>query len=253
MLTRHHGFLSNGDIDYKPVMRAFQEFFSRAQRFNPLTLGDDIFGNNPVMMEKKTSGKKNIILMEDLPPVSASSSLKIFQDTIFNFANTRSSTASVLVIIVSDAFSKQNTELVFSSNDNRDQAYSYRTLLPKTLLDRLDSGAGTSGRIKQIKYDPEMYSHCIAGITGAELTLCLQIQSDSQNIYDQGDQSNRGRGIYWQETLHSNTRRDTRFDPNSRWRYSSSDQLASVSVLFASGFQGEIQSCGDGTGRRQIC
>ncbi|KAF9300827.1 Cell cycle checkpoint protein rad17 [Mortierella antarctica] len=105
--------------------------------------GDDIFGN-PVVMEKKTSGKKNIILMEDLPPVSASSSLKIFQDTIFNFANTRSSTASVLVIIVSDAFSKQNTELVFSSNDNRDQAYSYRTLLPKTLLDRLDSGAGTT-------------------------------------------------------------------------------------------------------------
>ncbi|KAG0335336.1 Cell cycle checkpoint protein rad17 [Podila horticola] len=127
------------DDDYMPVMRAFQEFFSRAQRFNPLTLGDDIFGNNPVTMEKKSFGKKNIMLIEDLPPVSASSSRQIFQDTILNFANTRSSTASVLVIIVSDAFSKQNTELIFSSNDNREQAYSIRTLLPKTLLDRLDS------------------------------------------------------------------------------------------------------------------
>ncbi|KAG0023563.1 Cell cycle checkpoint protein rad17 [Podila clonocystis] len=125
------------DDEYTPVMKAFQEFISRAQRFNPLALGDDIFGNSPAM-EKKSSGK-NIILLEDLPPVSATSSLRIFQDTILNFANTRSSTASVLVIIVSDAFSKQNTELIFSSNDNREQAYSIRTLLPKTLLDRLDS------------------------------------------------------------------------------------------------------------------
>lgn len=166
-----NGLLMNGDIEYMPVMRAFQEFFSRAQRFNPLTLGDDNSGNNPVTMEKKSFGKKNIMLIEDLPPVSASSSRQIFQDTILNFANTRSSTASVLVIIVSDAFSKQNTELIFSSNDNREQAYSIRTLLPKTLLDRLDSGAGTSGRIKQIKYVPEECSHSIAGINGAELTL----------------------------------------------------------------------------------
>ncbi|KAG0024102.1 Cell cycle checkpoint protein rad17 [Podila clonocystis] len=125
------------DDEYTPVMKAFQEFISRAQRFSPLALGDDIFGNSPAM-EKKSSGK-NIILLEDLPPVSATSSLRIFQDTILNFANTRSSTASVLVVIVSDAFSKQNTELIFSSNDNREQAYSIRTLLPKTLLDRLDS------------------------------------------------------------------------------------------------------------------
>lgn len=149
MLTRYCG-LSNGEIEYVPAMKAFQDFFTRAQRFNPLTLGDDIFGTKPVTMEKKRSGK-NIILIEDLPPVSASSSRKIFQDTILDFANSRSITASVLVLIVSDAFSKQNTELTFSSNDNREQPFSIRTLLPKTLLDRLDSGAGTNGKIKQIK------------------------------------------------------------------------------------------------------
>ncbi|KFH68920.1 hypothetical protein MVEG_05724 [Podila verticillata NRRL 6337] len=126
------------DDEYVPAMKAFQDFFTRAQRFNPLTLGDDVFGNKPVTIEKKRSGK-NIILIEDLPPVSASSSRKIFQDTILDFANSRSITASVLVLIVSDAFSKQNTELTFSSNDNREQPCSIRTLLPKTLLDRLDS------------------------------------------------------------------------------------------------------------------
>ncbi|KAG0099584.1 Cell cycle checkpoint protein rad17 [Podila epicladia] len=163
------------DDDFKPVMRAFQEFFSRAQRFNPMTLGDDIFGNNPLMMEKKSCQKKNIILMEDLPSVSASSSLKIFQDTILNFANTRSSIASVLVIVVSDAFSKQSTELIFSSNDNREQAYSIRTLLPKTLLDRLDSAKTFMTKAIKAIVDEEFTGKKCYAPTPEEIQHLIQI------------------------------------------------------------------------------
>ncbi|KAF9425636.1 Cell cycle checkpoint protein rad17, partial [Podila epigama] len=145
---------SSFDDEYVPVMNAFQEFFTRAHRFNPLLLGDSTDGSKPpTEAPRSASGKKNIILIEDLPPISAYSSRKIFQETILNFANTRSSTSSVLVIIISDVFSKQSTELLFSSNENREQALSIRTLLPAALLDRLDSGVKTTGRVKQIKFN----------------------------------------------------------------------------------------------------
>ncbi|KAG0087209.1 Cell cycle checkpoint protein rad17 [Podila epicladia] len=137
--------------------------------------GDDIFGNNPLMMEKKSCQKKNIILMEDLPSVSASSSLKIFQDTILNFANTRSSIASVLVIVVSDAFSKQSTELIFSSNDNREQAYSIRTLLPKTLLDRLDSAKTFMTKAIKAIVDEEFTGKKCYAPTPEEIQHLIQI------------------------------------------------------------------------------
>ncbi|KAF9586533.1 Cell cycle checkpoint protein rad17 [Lunasporangiospora selenospora] len=99
------------------------------------------------------SGKKSIILIEDLPPVSAHSSLKIFQDTIVQFSHLRHNN-SVLVIIVSDVFSKQSTELLFPTSDNRDPALTVRTLLPSSILDRIDSGGRDYARIKQIKFNP---------------------------------------------------------------------------------------------------
>ncbi|KAK3806870.1 MAG: Rad17 cell cycle checkpoint protein-domain-containing protein [Linnemannia gamsii] len=162
------------DEEYVPVMKSFQEFFSRAHRFNPLQLSSGKpqqtqttgFGNlsssSPASstgwMQTPRSGptKRNIILIEDLPPVSAVSSRKIFQDTITNFANSRASSSSVLVIIVSDVFSKQSTELQFSSTrESSDPALTMRTLLPSSILNRLDSGAkNDNARIRQIKFNP---------------------------------------------------------------------------------------------------
>ncbi|KAF9438716.1 Cell cycle checkpoint protein rad17 [Entomortierella beljakovae] len=143
---------SSIDEEYIPVMRAFQEFFSRAQRFSPLAITRD-----PSRPSQGTGNrrKRNIILIEDIPPISAYSSRKIFQDTISKFANSRSGSTSVLVIIVSDVFTKQSTELQFSnSNESRDPAMTIRTLLPSTILDRIDSGGKGFPRIKQIKFNP---------------------------------------------------------------------------------------------------
>lgn len=154
-------------------MNAFQEFFSRAHRYTPLMTTKDISQhsgdngssniNNMRAPPMSLAGprKKNIILIEDLPPISAYSSRKIFQDTISRFANSRnSSSSSVLVIIVSDVFSKQSTELLFSSSqESRDPALTIRTLLPSTILDRIDSGGRDNGKIKQIKYVRERFYH----------------------------------------------------------------------------------------------
>ncbi|KAF9921593.1 Cell cycle checkpoint protein rad17 [Linnemannia zychae] len=163
------------DEEYIPVMRSFQEFFSRAHRFSPLQLssgkpqqnqtGSGSLNSSPLSTSSQTgrmsapqSGPpmKNIILIEDLPPVSALSSRKIFQDTITNFANSRANTSSVLVIIISDVFSKQSTELQFSSTrESSDPALTMRTLLPSVILGRLDSGArNNTARIRQIKFNP---------------------------------------------------------------------------------------------------
>ncbi|KAF9277413.1 Cell cycle checkpoint protein rad17 [Mortierella alpina] len=156
------------DDEYIPVMNAFQEFFSRAHRYTPLMTTKDISQhsgdngssniNNMRAPSMSSAGprKKNIILIEDLPPISAYSSRKIFQDTISRFANSRNnSSSSVLVIIVSDVFSKQSTELLFSSSqESRDPALTIRTLLPSTILDRIDSGGRDNGKIKQIKFNP---------------------------------------------------------------------------------------------------
>ncbi|KAG0325836.1 Cell cycle checkpoint protein rad17 [Podila humilis] len=103
---------------------------------------------------KKPSVRKNLILIEDLPPVSAFSSRKIFQETLLGFANTRDTVSSVLCIIISDVFSKQSTEMLFSSNENREEALTLRTLLPKPLLDRMGSSAKTNSRVKNIKFNP---------------------------------------------------------------------------------------------------
>ncbi|KAF9121605.1 Cell cycle checkpoint protein rad17 [Mortierella sp. 14UC] len=162
------------DEEYVPVMKSFQEFFSRAHRFSPLQLSSSRpqqtqttgFGNlnssspssSTGLMQIPRSGpaKKNIILIEDLPPVSALSSRKIFQDTITNFVNSRASSSSVLVIIVSDIFSKQSTELQFSSTrESSDPVLTMRTLLPSSILGKLDSGAkNDNARIRQIKFNP---------------------------------------------------------------------------------------------------
>ncbi|KAF8978559.1 Cell cycle checkpoint protein rad17 [Entomortierella lignicola] len=145
------------DEEYIPVMKAFQEFFSRAQRFSPLATTRDApqqsqATNNPTLSSTR---KRNIILIEDLPPISAFSSRRIFQDTISKFANSRSYSSSVLVIIVSDVFTKQSTELLFSNtNESRDPAMTIRTLLPSAVLERIDSGGKGTPRIKQIKFNP---------------------------------------------------------------------------------------------------
>ncbi|KAI1314685.1 Cell cycle checkpoint protein rad17 [Mortierella claussenii] len=148
---------SSVDEEYIPVMNAFQEFFSRAQRFNPLMTSKGSSERVPGSVAEvlSGSGRRNIILIEDLPPISAYSSRKIFQDTITRFANSRSNSTSILVIIVSDVFTKQSTELLFSnSNENRDPALTIRTLLPSSVLDRIDSGSKGNARIKQIKFNP---------------------------------------------------------------------------------------------------
>ncbi|KAF9947796.1 Cell cycle checkpoint protein rad17 [Mortierella alpina] len=156
------------DDEYIPVMNAFQEFFSRAHRYTPLVTSKDIprhSGGNGTSSTNFTRAvptspagprKKNIILIEDLPPISAYSSRKIFQDTISRFANSKNNnSSSVLVIIVSDVFSKQSTELLFSSSqESRDPALTIRTLLPSSILDRIDSGGRDNGKIKQIKFNP---------------------------------------------------------------------------------------------------
>lgn len=174
--TTKSRFFGHFTVEYAPVMRSFQEFFSRAHRFSPLQLSSgkpqqtqtqNTFGGlsscSPATSSSSSTGwiqsprsgpgKKNIILIEDLPPVSALSSRKIFQDTIHNFANSRASSSSVLVIIVSDVFSKQSTELQFSSSrESSDPALTMRTLLPPSILGKLDSGAkNDNARIRQIK------------------------------------------------------------------------------------------------------
>ncbi|ORZ01842.1 Rad17 cell cycle checkpoint protein-domain-containing protein [Lobosporangium transversale] len=150
---------SSVDEEYIPVMRAFQEFFARAHRFRPLqtTLAASLHCQEPIFPSTPNSDStnKNLILIEDLPPISASSSRKIFQDTIKNFSNLRSKSTSVLVIIVSDVYAKQNTEMLFSNtSENRDSALTIRTLLPPSVLDRIDSGSRNNSRIKQIKFNP---------------------------------------------------------------------------------------------------
>ncbi|KAK3809128.1 MAG: Rad17 cell cycle checkpoint protein-domain-containing protein [Benniella sp.] len=156
------------DEEYIPVMEAFLKFFSRAQRFHPLTTlkssiqsnqshptGQGISSSNGSALGSVPSlAKKNIILIEDLPPLSAFSSRKIFQEAISNFVNSRNSSA-VLVIIVSDVFMKQSTELLFSSmSENRDPALTIRTLLPHSVLEKIDSAGKGCPRVKQIKFNP---------------------------------------------------------------------------------------------------
>ncbi|KAF9353511.1 Cell cycle checkpoint protein rad17 [Mortierella sp. NVP85] len=93
--------------------------------------------------------RKNIILIEDLPPLSAFSSRKIFQEAISNFVKSRNSSA-VLVIIVSDVFMKQSTELLFSSmSENRDPALTIRTLLPHSVLEKIDSASAAPTYMKK--------------------------------------------------------------------------------------------------------
>lgn len=91
-------------------------------------------------------------MIEDLPPLSAFSSRKIFQDAVLKFVNSKTNSA-VLVIIVSDVFTKQSTELLFSSvSENRDPALTIRTLFPSSVLDKIDSATNKEcPRIKQIK------------------------------------------------------------------------------------------------------
>lgn len=152
-------------LEYIPVMESFLKFFSRAQRFHPLAIStnpaqpsqSNMSSQNIAFSGKSTpllvSGrnKRNIILIEDLPPLSAFSSRKIFQDAISKFVSSRNNSA-VLVIIVSDVFTKQSTELLFSSmSENRDPALTIRTLLPSSVLDRIDSAGKECPRIKQIK------------------------------------------------------------------------------------------------------
>jgi len=158
-------------VEYIPVMGAFQEFFSRAHRFNPLQLStgtqhyQPAYGglnpSSPLTPTERTQtprsgpAKKNVILIEDLPPISALSSRKIFQETITQFANSKASSSSILVVILSDVFSKQNTELQFSSaRESKEPALTMRTLLPSAILSKLDSGGvrGDCSRIRQIKY-----------------------------------------------------------------------------------------------------
>ncbi|KAG0357572.1 Cell cycle checkpoint protein rad17 [Gamsiella multidivaricata] len=150
------------DEEYIPVMRTFQEFFSRAQRFNPILTSRDLSQSSQstgaqagFSASMSASGRKNVILIEDLPPITAVSSRKIFQETIAKFANSRISSSSVLVLIVSDVFTKQSTELLFSNtNENRDPAMTIRVLLPSTVLDKIDSGGRGCARVKQIKFNP---------------------------------------------------------------------------------------------------
>ena len=144
-------------------MRAFEEFFARAHRFQPLQTSQSGFAPASPSSSVGASplgNRKNIILIEDLPPVSAYSSRKIFQDTISKFSNSGVSRSSaVLVIIVSDVYSKKSTELLFSStNESKEQALPVRTLLPANLLTRIDSGGSQSSPIMQIKYG-ERTSH----------------------------------------------------------------------------------------------
>ncbi|KAG0001142.1 Cell cycle checkpoint protein rad17 [Modicella reniformis] len=142
-------------------MSAFLDFLSRAQRFRPLSTTMTSSSKEPLQSNHgnnlstgSRSIKKNIILVEDLPPLSAFSSRKIFQEAITKFSSTRN-TSAVLVIIVSDVFTKQSTELLFSStNENRDPALTIRTLFPSSVLDRIDSAGKGNPRVKQIKFNP---------------------------------------------------------------------------------------------------
>jgi hypothetical protein len=143
------------------VMRAFEEFFARAHRFQPLQMSEEHTGfpassSSSITMTTTSASRKrkNIILIEDLPPVSAPTSRKIFQDTLSKFALSGGGRSSaVLVIIISDVFSKQSTELLFSSSkENRDFELTIRTLLPANLLSKIDSGGRHSSNIMQIKY-----------------------------------------------------------------------------------------------------
>ncbi|KAF9089821.1 Cell cycle checkpoint protein rad17 [Mortierella sp. AD031] len=168
------------DDEYIPVMNAFKEFFSRAQRFSPLQLSSGppqqsqapqqsqtAFGGFNFNSSSSSTGrmqasrpgpaKKNIILIEDLPPMSADTSRRIFQDTIAKFSNSRANPSSVLVIIVSDVFSKLSTELQFSSTmESKDPALTMRKLFPQHILRDLDSSGSSRGssRIRQIKFNP---------------------------------------------------------------------------------------------------
>ncbi|KAI8363301.1 Rad17 cell cycle checkpoint protein-domain-containing protein [Mortierella sp. GBAus27b] len=144
------------DEEYIPVMESFLKFFSMAQRFHPLTTSNGLIQSNLSNISQSTSGsrKRNIILIEDLPPLSAFSSRKLFQEAITTFTNSRSNSA-VIVIIVSDIFTKQSTELLFpSSGENRDPALTVRTLFPSSVLDKIDSASKGNPRIKQIKFNP---------------------------------------------------------------------------------------------------
>ncbi|KAF9185736.1 Cell cycle checkpoint protein rad17 [Haplosporangium sp. Z 767] len=175
------------DEEYIPVMNAFQEFFSRASRFNPmLTTRDVPSQTSGVSTSLSGTGKKNIILIEDLPPVSAYSSRKVFQDTITRFVNSRTNTSSVLVIIVSDVFSKQSTELLFSSTgESRDTALTIRTLLPPTILDRIDSSVRGCSRIKQIKFNPiamTIMKKAIRNLISQEFTARSEYAPDAVEI-----------------------------------------------------------------------
>ncbi|GJJ78629.1 cell cycle checkpoint protein [Entomortierella parvispora] len=150
---------STVDGEYIPVMRAFEEFFARAHRFQPLqTQGDSGISNSPSSFSRASpfGKRKNIILIEDLPPVTAYASRKIFQDTISKFSSSGGNRSSaVLVIIISDVFSKQSTELLFAStHESREPALTIRTLLPANLLTRIDSGKNQLSSIKEIKFNP---------------------------------------------------------------------------------------------------
>ncbi|KAF9970671.1 Cell cycle checkpoint protein rad17 [Actinomortierella ambigua] len=138
------------DEEYVPVMETFQRFFARASRFDPLTLdsgdGDKAPASQRPLAPRKRRTRKNIMLLEDFPPLSAYSSRQIFQETITRFTRTER-TSSVLVMIISDVFSKHNTEMLFSSMDYQEPALTARTMLPKHVLD-------LNQQCEEIKFNP---------------------------------------------------------------------------------------------------
>ncbi|KAG0235519.1 Cell cycle checkpoint protein rad17 [Actinomortierella wolfii] len=126
------------DEEYVPVMEAFQKFFARASRFDPLALDSNTSMGTPssqhALTPRRRRTRKNIMLLEDFPPISAYTSRQIFQETITRFIRTERA-SSVLVMIISDVFSKHNTEMLFSSMDYQEPALTARTMLPKQVFD----------------------------------------------------------------------------------------------------------------------
>ncbi|KAG0243380.1 Cell cycle checkpoint protein rad17 [Actinomortierella wolfii] len=81
-----------------------------------------------------TVNPNTLIQRPKVPGESYSRAQTIDEETITRFIRTERA-SSVLVMIISDVFSKHNTEMLFSSMDYQEPALTARTMLPKQVFD----------------------------------------------------------------------------------------------------------------------
>lgn len=119
----------SSDTDYQSRLSKFQDFLTRAASCH------NLFSN---------AHKRRIVLLEELPNILHRDTRQTFHSILQNFVDSSQAVGVPLVVIVSDAGVRGETEDVQGWGDRRDTVVDVRTVLPKEMLH--------SAYVREIRY-----------------------------------------------------------------------------------------------------